>query len=95
MSCEEIKKYLEQLLGQKLKDRPIRAIGVNPRYHGLPKRLIEEGGIYDNLEPGAPSERVLAIFEGTLFCVCTTGRGAGTGMPYLFHREDIYTVEYF
>jgi hypothetical protein len=91
---EKIKKYLEQLLGQKMKDRHVRAIGVNAGYHGLPKMLIEEGKSYRDLEPGAPGERVIAIFEAAFFCVCTVSRGAGEGMPYLFHRRDVYKVEY-
>ena len=94
MEREKIKKYLEQLLGQKMKDLHIRAIGVNARYHGVPKRLIEEGQTYRDLEPGAPPERVIAIFEAAFFCVCTPSRGAGEGMPYLFHRQDVYHVEH-
>jgi len=94
MEREEIKKYLEQLLGQMMKDKHVRAIGVNARYHGLPKMLIEEGKSYSDLEPEAPRELVIAIFEAAFFCVCTASRGAGEGMPYLFHRQDVYNVEY-
>ena len=94
MEREEIRKYLEQLLGQKMKDKPVRAIGVNTRYHSQPKMLIEEGNFYSDLEPGAPRERVIAIFEAAFFCVCTASRGTGEGMPYLFHRQDVYHVEH-
>jgi hypothetical protein len=94
MEREEIKTYLEKLLGQKMKDRHVRAIGVNASYHGTPKVLIEEGQTCRYLEPGAPAEQVLAIFEADFFCVCTASRGAGKGMPYLFHRHDVYRVIY-
>ncbi|MBN1213455.1 MAG: hypothetical protein JXA92_12860 [candidate division Zixibacteria bacterium] len=94
MEREAIKLYLEQLLGQKMKERHVRAIGVNAGYHGLPKIFIEEGKSYSDLEPGAPRERVIAIFEAAFFCVCTASRGAGEDMPYLFHRQDVFHVEY-
>lgn len=92
---ERVKKYVECLLGHRVRERKIRAVGVNPLYHRQPKRLIEVGKYYSDLEPGAPREQVLAIFETTLFCVCTPTRGAGHGVPYLFTRESVYRVEEF
>jgi hypothetical protein len=88
-----IKKYLEKLTGQKIQNTKIKALGVNPPYHGQPKRLIEVGKRYADLEPGAPSEPVLAIFESKSFCVCTPSRGAGQGMPYIFTRDTVYLVK--
>ena len=90
---EKIRKYLEDLTGQKISDKKIRALGVNPPYHGQPKRLIEVGKYYADLEPEAPSEQVIAIYESKSFCVCTPNRGAGTGLPYFFTRDTIYIVE--
>ncbi len=84
--------YLEQLLKVKVRDRRIRAIQVNSRYHWQPPMLIEVGNLYGDLEPGAPVEEVTAIFESTVFCVCTPSRGSGSGMPYLFHRGDVTRV---
>jgi hypothetical protein len=88
-----IKEYLESLTGQKVLDKKIRALGVNPPYHGQPKKLIEVGKYYSELEPGAPSEQVIAILESKSFCVCTPTRGAGNGMPYIFTRDTVYLVE--
>ncbi len=90
---EKIRQYLENLTGQKVSDRKIRALGVNPPYHGQPKRLIEVGKSYADLEPGAPSEEILAIFESKSFCVCTATRGTGTGLPYFFTRDTVYRLE--
>jgi len=90
---EEIKAYIEQLTRHRVRDKKIRAIGVNPLYHGTPKRLLEVGHYYADLEPGAPAQKIVAIFETTLFCVCTPERGAGTGLPYFFTRESVYCVE--
>jgi len=89
-----MKTYIENLLGKKMKDKHIKMLGVNPRYHASPKLFIEEGQPCANLEPEAPTEMVLAIFEADFFCVCTVERGAGQGMPYLFHRQDVFNVEY-
>jgi hypothetical protein len=41
---DEIKRYIEKLTGQRIADKKIRAIAVNPPYHGQPKRPIETGG---------------------------------------------------
>jgi hypothetical protein len=90
---EKIKKYLENLTGKKVRSKKIRALGVNPLYHGQPKRLIEVGKQYSELEPDEPPEEVIAIFETTLFCVCTSLRGGGQGLPYFFTRESVYLVE--
>ncbi|MFH1699153.1 MAG: hypothetical protein ABIE07_01085 [Candidatus Zixiibacteriota bacterium] len=88
----EIKTYLERTLGHPIRDKNILAVGVNPLYHGQTKRLIEVGKYYADLEPGALSEMVIAIFETKLFCVCTENRGALQGLPYFFTRETVYKV---
>lgn len=89
---EEIKAYIERLTGHRVREKKIRAIGVNPLYHGTPRRLLEVGRRYADLEPGSPAEEIVAIFETTLFCVCTPQRGAGQGLPYFFTRESVYEV---
>lgn len=53
---EEIKPYIERLTAKKVRDRKIRAIGVNPLYHGSPERLPEVGQLYADLEPGDPPQ---------------------------------------
>jgi hypothetical protein len=88
----EIKTYLEKTLGYPIRDKKIAALGVNSLYHGQPKRLIEVGKNYSDLEPGSPSEKVIAIFETKLFCVCTESRGCLQGLPYFFTRETVYNV---
>ncbi|MFH1894178.1 MAG: hypothetical protein ABIK83_16025 [Candidatus Zixiibacteriota bacterium] len=90
---EEIKIYLEGVVLGKMRDRVIRAIEVNSRYRHQPKMRIEVGKSYRDLEPGAPYEEVVAIFESESFLVCTKERGAGTGLPYYFVREDVRRVE--
>ncbi|MEE9442855.1 MAG: hypothetical protein V3V99_09340 [candidate division Zixibacteria bacterium] len=88
----EIKSYLEKTLGYPIRDKKIAALGVNPLYHDQPKRLIEVGKYYSDLEPGSPSEQVIAIFETKLFCVCTESRGCLQGLPYFFTRDTVYEV---
>jgi hypothetical protein len=89
-----LKEYIARTTKQKVRDKKIRALGVNPLYHGQPKRLLEVGHSYADLEPDAPSEQIVAIFEiQTLFCVCTPNRGGGRGLPYFFTRESVYVVE--
>lgn len=90
---QRIKEYIENLTGQKISSKKIMALGVNPPYHGQPKRLIEVGKFYAELEPGAPLEEVVAIFESKSFCVCTPDRGAGRGLPYFFTRDTVYLVK--
>jgi len=89
---EEIRLYLEKTLGHPVRKKHITALGVNPPYHGQGKRLLEVGNSYADLEPGSPSEKILAIFETKLFCVCTATRGAGEGLPYFFTRDTVYEV---
>jgi len=90
---QRIKEYIENLTEQKITHKKIMALGVNPPYHGQPKRLIEVGKSYADLEPGAPAEEVVAIFESKAFCVCTPHRGAGQGLPYFFTRDTVYLVK--
>ena len=90
---ERIRLYLEKTLGHPVQAKIIKAIVVNPHYHGQPKRKIEVGQYCADLEPGRPRELVLAIFETKLFCVCTKERGAGEGLPYFFTRDTIRSVE--
>lgn len=95
MDREQIKAYLENDLDMKVKARAIRCIDVNPSQHAQPPLHIEVGKLCANLEPEAPPERVLAIFDATVFLVCTATRGAGVGLPYFFAREDVRRVELF
>ena len=90
---EKIRRYLEGILGHKVLPRKIRAIGINPLYHGQLKRIIEVGKFFADLEPGTPAEEVIAIFETKLFCICTPGRGDGRGLPYLVTRESVFRVD--
>lgn len=89
---EQVRRYIEKLTGQKIADKKIRAIGVNPPYHGSLKRLIEVGKTYDDLVPGSPPEEILAIYESKSFCVCTAEHGALKGLPYFFTRDSVYEV---
>ena len=86
--------YLERTLKQKLQDTTIRAITVNPVSHFLPKMRIEVGQVCAHLEADAPPEVVVGIFESKLFVVCTPTRGAMTGLPYFFVRQDVRKVEF-
>ena len=90
---EEIRAELERSIGVRVRDKRIAAIGVNPRQRSIPKMTIRVGEKYGGLEPDAPTEEVLAIFESTLFCVCTPTRGVGGAPPYYFLREDVLFVE--
>ncbi len=94
-SWEEIYEYLQDTMKVPVKKKRIRAITVNPSNHWQPKMRIEVGKYYANLEYGAPPELVVAIFEATVFYVCTPDRGAGQGLPYFFSREDVRQVELY
>jgi len=91
---EKMRAAIEKLIGVNVSSRKIKSIGVNPRARQLPKMTIEVCGIYSDLEPQAPRETVLAIFEATLFCVCTETRNGIDAPPYFFLREDVFNVEY-
>jgi len=90
---EKIRADLEKSLGVAVRKKPIKSIGVNPRQRSIPKMIIEVGSKYRDLEPGSPQEEIIAIFESTLFCVCTESRGTGGNPPYYFLREDVFSVE--
>jgi hypothetical protein len=89
----QIRSYLEDFTGQRLKAREIKSIDVNPSHHSLPPLHIEVGKVCALLEPDAPPQRVLAIFEASVFLVCTRARGFGRGLPYFFAKEDVSRVE--
>lgn len=90
---KRIADYLTALMKRPVRAKRIKAIDVNPLHHSLPKRRIEVGRRYADLEPGAPSQLVVAIFESDSFLVCTPERGAGTGLPYIFTRQEMKSVE--
>jgi len=90
---EEIRAGLEKSIGVSVRKKTIKSIGVNPRQRSIPKMIIEVGKKYSGLEPGSPEEEIIAIFESTLFCVCTESRGTGGNPPYYFLREDVFSVE--
>jgi hypothetical protein len=90
---EEIRSDLEKFIGVRISDKKIKSIEVNPRQRSIPRMIIRVGGNYEGLEPGAPEEEVAAIFESTLFCVCTGTRGVEGRPPYYFLREDVISVE--
>ncbi len=90
---EAIRVRLEKSMGVKFRSKKIKAITVNPASRSLPKMHIVVGREYNNLEPEAPLEKVLAIFEATVFVVCTRDRGVEKGLPYFFAREDVRAVE--
>lgn len=89
----EIKARLEKLTRTRVRPKKIKAITVNPSNHHLPKMTIEVGKICKTLEPDAPPEKVLAIFEAALFLVVTESRGFSGGLPYFFFRGDVRDVE--
>jgi len=91
---QRILEYLNATSKSPVKKRRVRAITVNPASRWLPKIRIEVGRRYADLEPGAPVEEVLAIFESVSFLVCTKTRGAGVGAPFFFSREDVRKIEY-
>lgn len=96
MNSEEERKriaeYLEGVVLGKIRDRKIKSIRVNMTYRNQPHVVIEVGKQYSNLEPDAPLEQVVAIFESDSFLVCTHQRGAGQGLPYYFVRENVREV---
>lgn len=90
---DQIRLDLEKRLHIKIRRWHIKALTVYPTNQQIPNMRIEVGQIYRNLEPDAPPEEVLAIFESVSFLVCTKNRGIGAGLPYFFAREDVRRVE--
>ena len=90
---KQVTDYLAKLMRRPVRDKRIKAIEVNPLYHGYSRRRIEVGQYYADLEPGAPSQLVVAIFESDSFLVCTPERGCGEGVPYIFTRQEVRDVE--
>ena len=90
---EPIRRYLQELFHQPVEKTAIKAIIVNPPFHRQNRKRIEVGQFADELEPGQPAEKVMAIFESKSFLVCTMSRGAGIGLPYIFPRETVNKVE--
>ena len=90
---DQLRGQLEESMDIKIRARRIKFIEINPTQQSLPRMHVEVGGYYGNLEPGSPPEQVLAIFESTVFLVCTRNRGVEKGLPYFFAREDIRRVE--
>ena len=91
----KIRAYLEGTVLGKIRDREIKSIRVNMSYKRQPYLIIEVGKYYSDLEPGAPNQQVVAIFESDSFLVCTRERGAGQGLPYYFVRENVREVREF
>jgi len=91
---EKMRAAVEKLIDVKVSAKKIKSIGVNPRARHLPKFKIEVDCTYSDLEPNAPAEKILAIYEATLFCVCTENRNGIDAPPYFFLREDVYSVDY-
>ena len=91
----KIQAYLKGVVLGKIRDRKIKTIRVNMSYKRQPYLTIEVGKYYSDLEPGAPNQRVVAIFESDSFLVCTRERGAGQGLPYYFVRDDVRQVTEF
>ena len=89
-----LRQNLEKTLKSQIKPRTIKAIRVNSAYHWQPPMLIEVGRSVPNLEPDAPAQEILAIFESVSFMVCTATRGVGDTPPYFFAREDVRQVVY-
>ncbi len=90
---EQIRQYLEKLVKEKVHDKHIRSLTVNPLYHGSAKMRVVSGQLCTNLEPDTPAQMVLAIFESQSFLVCTEERGAGKGLPFIFTRTEVVRVE--
>ena len=90
---KRIAAYLAKLMNRPVRNKRIKSIDVNPLHHGLPRRRIEVGKHYADLEPDAPAQLVVAIFESDSFLVCTPERGAGEGLPYIFTRAEVKGVE--
>ena len=90
---EELRCYLEGLVKRPVSPTVIHAIKVNPLYHGSSPQLIEVGGRHADMEPDAPLETVLAIFESKSFLVVTEERGHFSGLPYIFTREEVRNVD--
>lgn len=89
---QELLEYLRKTMKVSVKEKRIKAITVNSANHWQPKMHIEVGRCYRDLEKDAPCEKVTAIFESTVFYVCTATRGDMTGFPYLFARPDVKQV---
>jgi len=89
---DQLRSYLEEILGITVRSRLIESIDVNSAFHWQPPLHIQVGSRCGNLEKDSPSEEIVAIFESTTFLVCTPRRGAFQGLPYFFSKEDVHRV---
>ncbi|UCC43950.1 MAG: hypothetical protein JSU65_12685 [Candidatus Zixiibacteriota bacterium] len=85
---ERLRLELEKKLGLSIRPRRIRAIRVNSAYRWQPELSIEVGAKVPLLEKDAPPKEITAIFESSVFLVCTTDRDS----PYIFTRDDVRQV---
>jgi len=91
---QELIDYLKKMFGRPIRDKVVRSITANPPFHGLPTIHIAVGQYCSGMEPGAPTEEILAIFESESYLVVTPTRGNGEGLPYIFPRNTIVDVQY-
>ncbi len=89
---EELARRLEKELELEIRPKKIRAVKINSSCHWQPPMKIEVGKMARELEKDSPSEEVVAIFESVTFLIVTKERGATSGLPYFFLREDVRRV---
>lgn len=89
---ETLRRKLEEMFGETVSDRKIRALRVNSGYRWQPPLHIEVGQYCANLTPDGPPEEIVAIFESRSFLVCTPDHGVKSGSPVIFTRADVKQV---
>ncbi len=92
---EELRAKLDKQLKPDVKKRRIKAIKINSAYHWQPPLYIEVGKKVGPLEPDAPPELIVAIYESSAFMVVTPKHGYDEGLPHFFAKEDVQQVVEF
>lgn len=88
----KLKNELAVRMKTKIRDKYIKAIHVNSANHWQPPLYIEVNQYCQNLEKDSPKEKIVAIFDATVFLVVTEERGLNQTMPYFFARTDVTQV---
>jgi hypothetical protein len=89
---EVLRRKLEEMFGERVSNRSIRALRVNSGYRWQPPLHVEVGQYCASLTPNGPPEEIVAIFESRSFLVCTPDHGAKNGSPFIFTRADVKQV---
>jgi hypothetical protein len=92
---EAFRTFAEESLEWDVKDPGIRSLEVlsGTQGRGSDRVWITVGQRLPPGEADSSYDEVLAIFESTAYLVVTWDRGGYQGLPYLYGKDDVLSVE--